>query len=260
MRIPVPALTVALPALCALSLFPASSYAQAARMKDCLQLTVKDHTRVIRSIQGKLGPVTELVRKQNIDVHARTTQNSQRLLNTIARSRILDDATNQTLDHANLCLAVTSASDIRVGSKAAIAEIAVELDKADSVPDAIERLGRLKGKYPDANDVREAITVTSSILQDGRPTIYNDKDEVFQTLASKSAEQPSTKGKTAKEYAVDLAAADGKGAINGAVGGCFAGLLAGGVGCGPGALAGGVAGAIGSSAQELVEKAWKKTQ
>lgn len=248
---------VATLALCCLSLFPAYSYAQAARIRDCLQLTAKDHTSVVYSIQGKLDPITALARKQNIDVLARTPQTSQSLLTAISKSQILDGTTNRKLDLAASCLSLAPASSIPARSRTAILEAARELDRANSVPNAIERLGNLQKKYADLNDVREATAVATSILQDGQQTIYGEKEQVFQTLVASSAEQPLTKAKNASEHAVDLAVADGKGAVNGAVGGCVAGLLAGGVGCGPGALAGGVAAAIGNSAQELVEKAWK---
>jgi hypothetical protein len=254
------AVAVAIPALCCLSLFPAYSLAQAAKIRDCLQLTVKDHTSVVYAIQGKLAPITELARKQNIDVLARSPQTAQSLLTSVAKSQILDSETNRKLELAAACLLLTPASSIAASSRAAIKEVALELNRANSVPNAIERLASLQKKYTDVNELREAITVASAVLKDGQQTIYSEKEQVFQTLASSSAEQPLTKAKSANEYAVDLAAADGKGAVNGAVGGCVAGLLAGGVGCGPGALLGGVAAGIGNSAQELVEQAWKQAK
>lgn len=257
MRTPIQALAIAAPVCFALSLFPACSHAQTARIKDCQQLTEKDHTSVIHAIQGKLVPVAGLAREQNIDVRVRSPQTSRSLLLAISKSRILDSATSRKLDLAALCMSLAPASSIPERSRMAVRDIALELDKAGSVPNALETLGRLKNKYTEADDIREALTVASSVLQDGRQTIYNDKQPVFQTLASASAEQSVGKSKSASEHARDLAIADAKGALNGAVGGCIAGLLAGGVGCGPGALAGGVAAGIGNSAQELVEKAWE---
>ncbi|WP_422422449.1 hypothetical protein [Pseudomonas sp. GZD-222] len=242
-------------ALWCLPLLPASAYAEAPDMKNCLQLTVKDHTNIILSIQKNVEPITALVRKQNVDVLARSPQTSKSLLVAISKSQILDDTTNQKLDLAASCLSLTPASSIPAKSRAAILEAARELDNADSVPNAIERLGNLQTKYADFNDVREGLMVATTVLRDGQQTIYSE--HAFQTLAARSAEQPLAKAKSASEHALDLAVADGKGAVNGGVGGCIAGLLAGGVGCVSGAIAGGVAAAIGNSAQELIEKVWE---
>jgi hypothetical protein len=227
-------------------------------MKDCVQLKVTDHTTIVQSLQGKLGPITALARKEKVDVLARSPQTSHTLLLAISKSGILDAATNRRLDLAASCLLLASASKVPDKSLAAVREVARELDRANSLSNAIQQLASVQSKYADFQDVRQAVSVATSVLQDGQKTIYSQ--QAFQTLAASSAAQPLTKAKSASEHALDLAVADAKGALNGAVGGCIAGLLAGGVGCGPGAMAGGVATGIGNSAQELVEKAWRNGQ
>lgn len=227
--------------------------AQTRSMKDCVQLKVEDHTKVVQSLQGRLRPIAALARKERIDVIARSPQTSQALLLAISKSSVLDAATNRKLDMAASCLLLASASTVPDRSLVLIREVARELDRSSSLSDAIEQLVSARSKYADFQDIREAVSVATWILEDGQKTIYSD--QAFQILAAASAEQPLPKAKSASEHALDLAIADAKGAINGAVGGCIAGLLAGGVGCGPGAMAGGVAAGIGNSAQELVEKA-----
>lgn len=248
---------IAILPLFSLCLFPGYSDAQVMSIKSCLQLTAKDHTRIVYSIEGKLADITALARKQNLDVLARSQRTSQSLLMAISKSQLLDSETSQKLELAASCLSITSAASVPARSQTAILRIAQELDKANSVPNAIERLNKLQKDYADFKDVQEALSVASSILQDGQQRIYSEKQQVFQTLAASGGEQPLTKPKSAREHAVEVAVADAKGAVNGAAGGCAAGLLAAGVGCGPGALAGGVAAAVGNSALELVEKAWK---
>lgn len=249
--------TIAILALLCSCLFPGHSVAQALSMKNCLELTTKDHTTIVSSIQGKLANITALARKECLDVLARSPRTSQSLLTKISKSQLLDGETSKRLELAATCISLMSTASIPARSPAAILRVARELDRANSVPNAIERLNNLQKDYADLKDVQEALRVASSVLQDGQHRIYSEKEEVFQTLATSGGEQPLTKAKSAGEHAVEVAVADGKGAVNGAVGGCAAGLLAAGVGCGPGALAGGIAAAIGNSAQELVEKAWK---
>lgn len=232
--------------------------AQTQSMRDCVQLKVEDHTKVVQSLQGNLGPIAALARKERLDVIARSPQTSQALLLAISKSSVLDAATNRKLDMAASCLLLASAAKVPDRSLIMIREVARELDRSSSLSGAIQQLAGARSKYADFQDIREAVSVANSVLQDGQKTIYSDK--AFQTLAIASAEQPLPKAKSASEHALDLATADAKGAVNGAVGGCIAGLLAGGVGCGPGAMAGGVAAGIGNSAQELVEKAWRHGQ
>ena len=250
-------LSIATLTLLGLSLFSAGSLAQTVQLKDCLPLTPKDHTSVIRAIQGKIDNVTALARKERLDVLARSPQTSQALLNTISKSGILDGNTNRKLDLAASCLSLALVSSIQPNSRAAIQRVAQEFERASNVQTLIDRIATLQKEFPNLNDVQEALKVATSVLRDGQTTIYNEKEQVFQAMSASSAEQPLTKAKGAGEHAVDLAAADGKGVVNGAVGGCVAGLLAAGVGCGPGAIAGGVAAGIGNSAQELVETAWR---
>lgn len=249
--------TIAILAFLYSCLFPGHSAAQALSMKNCLELTTKDHTSIVSSIQGKLASITALAKKENLDVIARSPRTSQSLLTTISKSRLLDSETSKKLELAATCILLMSTASIPERSQVAILKVAQELDRANSVPNAIERLNKLQKDNADPKDVQEALRVASSVLQDGQQRIYSEKEQVFQTLAARGREQPLTKAKSAGEHAVEVAAADGKGAVNGAVGGCVLGLLAGGAGCGPGALAGGIAGAIGNSAQELVEKGWK---
>lgn len=222
---------------------------------ECRSLAPKDHTQVIAEVQAHLDKLILAARERRLDVLLRTPQNLSALLRAISEMRILSEYANERLNLSSTCLLAASQANLS-DFRGQIELVARELVLADSVPNAIDRLGILRSQRQTSIQMSAGLQVTAEILQDGLFTIYADSQPAYRQMTERATAIQATP-LTTHTLVLDTLRADGRGAITGAVSGCILALIATGVGCPAGAVGGGVANAIGNSTMELMEKGWK---
>lgn len=217
-------------------------------------LTVQDHTAVMKAVMENYTALTKKLGKKR--------PSGVEVLNALLQVRGVDARTKASIRNALAVLPMIEKTRKKMPAvtKAAVNEVAQQLDNARTMPEMIKNLKAVKksrtalkkslAAAPD-DGLLTGVDLAIGILEDGRATIYSP--EMLQTISrTNGATQAAAKNTVGTE--------DAKGAVAGAVTGCLYGAAGGTIvlpgggtaaGCvGVGVVAG-TASAIGASAAAI---------
>lgn len=206
------------------------------------QLTVYDHTNIVRTLMERPLPVVRqfvAARKQGGGKPPKPPWDE--VLEAILKLLGPPTSTRKAIETTLRIGKAIEGTPLPRSSKTAVERINKQIDGASDIDDLLDTLKRAeRADEGTVEGLSTGLRIAQQIIEDGRPTIYSPDFGFYQNFGD------------AVMVVYSVVKEDEKGAAAGAVGGAIVGGLPGGVGAGPGAIVGAIAGAVGASVAEAV--------